>query len=146
MKLAKINDILVLTEQGENIEKRESIEITFSNLGSGNYLVVQRGSRLEEVGYFYITADDNVNHKCLVPSKIIKENDMYIVTLFEKTENKTERIAQGTFAVTDNVIRPHFDLCASEFQKLWKTIVYISDKLGIDEEALDTLVKGYITE
>jgi hypothetical protein len=69
-----------------------------------------------------------------------------VVKLVEKNENEEKTIATGSFKVTSGAICTCFEIYEHELEKLWMTFVYIADKLGIDEAAIDTLITGYITE
>lgn len=147
MKFTRINDILVLTERGESLKECADVEIEIKNPGTGNYAILKRGPFLKEMGYFELVFDQsNSSYKISFPSKIINEDTVYTLDLFEKKDEERKNIATGRFQVTQNVTRAFFGLCEHELEKVWATFLYIAEKLGIDEAAIDTLITGYITE
>ena len=147
MKFTRINDLLILTEKGENVKQCDTVEAEFKNPGSSNCVVLCKGPWQKEKGRFDVTlCEGSSSYKSSCPTSIISEDDSYVVKLVEKNENEEKTIATGSFKVTGGVICSCFGIYEHELEKLWATFLYIADKLGIDEAVIDTLMTGYITE
>ena len=140
MKFTRINDILVLSDYGEKIGD-EDIGINFSNPGSGNYLIIASLPETAEVARADIS-----DYISVINKDYIKEDGDYTITLYEKTEDNLKPIAMGRFGIINGVICASPESYLLEIQKVWATLVYIAEKLGVDEEAIDTLITGFVTE
>ena len=141
MKFSRINDILALTDWGDDI-KNETVEASFEKSGSGNYVKITSVSTMNEIWIGFL----NDENKCNISSEPIKNDGAYLVTLYEKTDDSLKPIATGSFSVFRGFVSLRHGSYHTEIARIWKTLVFIYEKLGVDEAALDTLITGYITE
>ncbi len=147
MKFLRLNNILILTGKGQE-SSSDTMTVTFTNLGNGAdtaefYYDPKNGGNLSWKATCTITNGScNVGIATLLDGAGIATVRHYVVKLYEGST----LVASGRFGMEKNTSIASPLIYEFEIQEVWRAIAYLAELLSVDEENIDKLITGYITE